>query len=63
MKPDTKYMRPLQYAESRGFSVHTLKKWMDQRLLPFIKVRRLILIDPIKADSALEAFERKAAVK
>jgi hypothetical protein len=56
-------MRPALYAETRGLSIYTVRWWMSRRILPFIKVNSVILIDPIKADSALEAFERKAACK
>lgn len=54
-----RFMRPGRYAKTRGLSVHTLRYWLRNRLVPHMKVGRLILIDPVKADSALAKFEVK----
>jgi len=38
----------------------TLRNWRSQRLVPFIKVRKVILFDPAKVIAELEKFERGA---
>jgi hypothetical protein len=50
-------MRPEQYAKTRNLNIYTLRYWLRCRLLPHMKVGRMILIDPFKADKALEKFE------
>jgi hypothetical protein len=57
------FLRPEAYAESRGFSIHTLRYWIRIRVIPSLKIGRLIAIDPAKADAALARFERKAVTK
>jgi hypothetical protein len=62
--PDlAKFMRPESYAESRGFSIHTVRYWIRTRVIPSLKIGRLVAIDPAKADQALARFERKAIAK
>jgi len=52
-----RFMRPKQYAKTRNLNIYTLRYWLRCRLLPHMKVGRMILIDPFKADKALEKFE------
>jgi hypothetical protein len=56
----TKFMRPETYAESRGFSIHTVRYWIRNRIIPSMKIGRVIALDPAKADNALARFERKS---
>jgi hypothetical protein len=53
-----RFMRPEEYAIGRGISKFTVRLWIRDRVIPFMKINRLILIDPIKADAALAKFER-----
>jgi excisionase family DNA binding protein len=39
-------VRPAQMAKMLGVSERTLKNWMAQRGLPFIKIGRAVLLDP-----------------
>lgn len=62
--PDlARFLRPEAYAESRGFSIHTVRYWIRTRVIPSLKIGRMIAIDPVKADQALVKFERKAIAK
>jgi hypothetical protein len=58
--PFARYLRPETYAESRGFSVHTVRYWIRIRVIPSLKIGRMVVVDPAKADAALARFERKA---
>ena len=55
-----KFLSPAEYAEERGLSIWTLRSWMRLRLIPYIQLRRRILIDPEKADEAIRSFTREA---
>lgn len=48
-----------QFADERSLNPRTVREWLKLRIIPSLKVRRVVLIDPVKADLALEAFERK----
>jgi excisionase family DNA binding protein len=50
-------------AQELGVSLRTLKGWVADRLIPYVKVKRLVLFDPAKVRAALERLERKAACK
>jgi excisionase family DNA binding protein len=54
-----RFLTILEYAEHVGRSYRTVYGWVERRVIPSIKVGS-ILIDPIKADLALERFERQA---
>jgi hypothetical protein len=41
-------------------SSRCLDNWIRQRRIPFIKIGRVMLFDPLKCDKALERFEIKA---
>lgn len=49
-----------EYADEWSVSVRTVRNWMRDKIIPYTKIGRLVRIDPIKADEALEKFERKA---
>ena len=56
----SRFMRVKDYAERIGISERTLREWIYTGVIPIIKVRgHLILIDPTKADKALERLEQK----
>lgn len=50
-------------AQRLGISKRQLRNWMETRVVPFTKVKRVILFDPIKVDKALEKFERPAVTR
>jgi excisionase family DNA binding protein len=52
------HLRYKDMAKRLGISERTLKTWTSKRLIPFIKVQRLVLFDPAKVESALSRFER-----
>jgi hypothetical protein len=58
-----RFMRPKEYAAYRAISIHTLRYWMRVRLVPHLKVGRMIMLDVAKADAALSRFEIQAAAK
>lgn len=52
-------MRVKEYAEHVGVSERTLREWLYDGIIPYLKIQdHLILIDPIKADAALERLEK-----
>lgn len=54
-----RFMRVKQYAEHLNISERTLREWLYAGLVPYLKIQgHLILIDPIKADAALERLEK-----
>jgi predicted site-specific integrase-resolvase len=55
-----KFLRVRQYADRIGISERTLREWIYAGVIPIIKVKdHLILIDPVRADAALQRLERK----
>ena len=46
-------------AEALGISERLLKNWVRDRVVPFTKIKRVVLFDPVKVEAALERFERK----
>jgi len=60
---NARFMRPRDYADHVGVSERTVRLWLAENRIPFIGVgKRMVLIDPIKADRALERFEQKELV-
>jgi hypothetical protein len=61
-KAPARFMSPLEYSGHVGKSERTVRQWIYDRVIPSIKIGNGgILIDPIKADQALErSFEKKA---
>ena len=56
----SRFMRVKDYAGRIGIAERTLREWIYTGVIPIIKVRgHLILIDPTKADKALERLEQK----
>jgi hypothetical protein len=58
-----RFMRPATYAVSRDISLHTLRYWIRLRIVPSMKIGRLIALDPVKVDAALLKYERKAVLR
>jgi excisionase family DNA binding protein len=54
------YLRYPDMAAELGISLRTLKGWVADRLVPYVKVKRLVLFEPAKVKAALERLERKA---
>jgi excisionase family DNA binding protein len=52
------HLRYKDMAKELGISERLLKDWVSKRLVPFIKIRRLVLFDPAKVEAALTKFER-----
>ena len=48
-------------AKRIGVSARTLRDWRARRVVPFIKIGRVILFDSEQVDLALKKFERKTA--
>jgi predicted site-specific integrase-resolvase len=56
----SRFMRVKDYANRIGISERALRDWLYRGIIPYIKIQgHLILIDPSKADAALERFEQK----
>jgi hypothetical protein len=53
----------VEMAARLSVTPRTLRNWRSQRLVPFNKVRKLILFDPVKVLAELEKFERGAGRK
>ncbi len=53
-------LRKPEMADRLSISLRTLEMWMNQRVVPFIKVRGTILFDPREVFEALKRREFKA---
>jgi hypothetical protein len=47
-------------AEALGISERLLKNWVRDRVVPFIKINRVVLFDPADVSKALEQYTREA---
>jgi hypothetical protein len=45
-------------AEALGISERLLKNWVRDRVVPYTKIKRVVLFDPTKVEAALCQFER-----
>jgi predicted site-specific integrase-resolvase len=59
----TMYLRYPDMAQELGVSPRTLKNWVADRLVPYVKINRVVLFEPSKVKAALERLERKAVSK
>jgi excisionase family DNA binding protein len=55
-----KKLREKEVAEVLGVSARTIRNWRASRIIPFTKINRVILYDPLSVEQALMKFERKA---
>jgi excisionase family DNA binding protein len=49
-----------EYAAWKGCSRRTVQKWIANRVIPFLRVERVVRINRWRADEALRRLERKA---
>ena len=54
------YLRYPDMAAELGISLRTLKGWVADRLVPYVKVNRLVLFEPSKGQGGPGELERKA---
>lgn len=57
--PDVQKLRYKEMAKVLGISERLLKNWVRDRIVPFIKIHRAVLFDPLEVDAALDHFKRK----
>jgi excisionase family DNA binding protein len=55
-----RHLKPKALAELLNVSERTIRNWQERRIIPFIKIGRVILFDPEKVSVALGQYERKA---
>jgi DNA-binding transcriptional MerR regulator len=48
----------VEMAARLSVTPRTLRNWRSQRLVPFLKLKRVVLFDPAKVLAELEKFER-----
>jgi excisionase family DNA binding protein len=56
---DRSFLRPDEYAARLGVCRRVINKWIKGNLIPIVKVGRVVLIDPNRADAALSVLTRK----
>jgi excisionase family DNA binding protein len=56
-----KLFRQKELAETLRVSERSIRNWQERRIIPFVKIGRVVLFDIEKVMSSLERFERKAA--
>jgi excisionase family DNA binding protein len=59
-RKESVYLRYKDLSEELGISLRTLKSWVAARLIPYVKVNRLVLFEREKVKAALQKLERKA---
>jgi excisionase family DNA binding protein len=57
----SRLVREQQMADRLNIKQRLLRKWREQRIVPFVKVGRTILFDENKVLDALKGYERHAA--
>lgn len=56
-----KLFRQKELAGALHVSERCVRNWQERRIIPFVKIGRVVLFDIEKVMSSLERFERKAA--
>jgi len=56
-----KLFRQKELAEALHVSERCVRNWQERRIIPFVKIGRVVLFDIEKVMSSLERYERKAA--
>jgi hypothetical protein len=59
-KIKSKYLRGSEMAEMIPVKERTLRLWRANKVIPFVKIRHVILYDPDAVFAALAKFERLA---
>jgi excisionase family DNA binding protein len=54
-------LRQKELAEALRVSERCIRNWQERRIIPFVKIGRVVLFDIEKVMSCLNRFERKAA--
>jgi predicted site-specific integrase-resolvase len=57
---EKQFVRPTQLAKMFGVSTRTLRNWMVMGVIPFRRIKRVILFDPVEAKTALDRFRTEA---
>jgi hypothetical protein len=52
-------LREAEQARLIGISTRTLRAWRYDGLVPYIRLRKAVLYDPVMVRKALSKFERK----
>lgn len=60
IRPMKQLLTQQQLAEELNVSSRTVRNWTTRRIIPAIRVGRLVRYDISKVKKALEAFETKA---
>jgi hypothetical protein len=55
------FFRQKELAEALHVSERCVPNWQERRIIPFVKIGRVVLFDIEKVMSSIERFERKAA--
>lgn len=58
--PEKTLLREPQQAAVLNISRRTLRDWRAAGIIPFLKIRRVVLYDPVAVLAALAKFERTA---
>lgn len=54
-----RFIREPELAKMLGISQRTLRSWREMRLVPFLKINRLVMYDPERVKEVIQRFERK----
>jgi DNA-binding transcriptional MerR regulator len=60
---NSKLFRECDSKENVGVTPRTLRYWRTQRLVPYVKIGKVVLYDQEKVLSVLNSFERKTKVE
>jgi predicted site-specific integrase-resolvase len=53
---ETQFVRPKQMAKMLGVSTRTLSNWMTMGVIPFRRIKRVILFDPVEVRAQPNRF-------
>jgi DNA-binding transcriptional MerR regulator len=54
-----KFVREPEMAKALSVSQRTLREWRSIRLIPFLKINRVVMYDPERVRAAIQRFERR----
>ena len=60
---NSRFTNKLGVAQRYATSIRTVDNWMRRRILPYVKVGRVVRFDVERCDRALAAFESKSVVE